>query len=99
MRQFVFSSALQRMSVLTRRLGDKELVLFCKGSPEMIISLSEPDSGEWRWAPGLFLLHCECFVAIWNRLRKCGLRRTVYETISYKRSEWCICERLPTYPC
>ncbi|XP_037075193.1 probable cation-transporting ATPase 13A3 isoform X2 [Pollicipes pollicipes] len=41
-RQFVFASSLQRMSVLTRRLGAKQMELFCKGSPEMIISLSDP---------------------------------------------------------
>ena len=45
-RQFVFSSSLQRMSVLTRRLGAKHMELFCKGSPEMIISLSDPETGE-----------------------------------------------------
>ncbi|XP_043214514.1 polyamine-transporting ATPase 13A3-like isoform X1 [Amphibalanus amphitrite] len=43
-RQFVFSSSLQRMSVLTRRLGAKHMELFCKGSPEMIMSLSDPET-------------------------------------------------------
>lgn len=43
-RQFPFSSALQRMSVITKKLGDKDFMVYCKGSPEMIISLSTPQS-------------------------------------------------------
>lgn len=39
-RQFPFSSTLQRMSVITRRLGAGSFTLYCKGSPEMILSLS-----------------------------------------------------------
>ncbi|KAF4533323.1 hypothetical protein B566_EDAN004444 [Ephemera danica] len=42
--QFQFSSTLQRMSVITRQLGRKEFLVICKGSPEMISSLSQPDS-------------------------------------------------------
>ncbi|RXG69550.1 putative cation-transporting ATPase 13A3, partial [Armadillidium vulgare] len=40
MRQFPFSSSLQRMSVITRKLNDPHFILYCKGSPEMIASLS-----------------------------------------------------------
>ncbi|XP_076452131.1 polyamine-transporting ATPase 13A3-like isoform X2 [Babylonia areolata] len=43
-RQFPFSSSLQRMSVITRRLGAKHFDLYVKGSPEMITSLSMPDT-------------------------------------------------------
>ncbi|XP_046580433.1 polyamine-transporting ATPase 13A3-like [Haliotis rubra] len=39
-RQFTFSSSLQRMSVITRNLGANNFDLFVKGSPEMITSLS-----------------------------------------------------------
>ncbi|KAL1122052.1 hypothetical protein AAG570_003458 [Ranatra chinensis] len=39
--QFHFSSSLQRMSVVTRQLGSDDLVVYCKGSPEMIKSLSD----------------------------------------------------------
>ncbi|XP_071841062.1 polyamine-transporting ATPase 13A3-like isoform X2 [Apostichopus japonicus] len=38
-RQFPFSSALQRMSVVTRTLDAKHMEVYVKGSPEMITSL------------------------------------------------------------
>ncbi|KAK6639831.1 hypothetical protein RUM43_008106 [Polyplax serrata] len=43
-RQFPFSSSLQRMSVITKTLGEKDFVVYCKGSPEMILSLSKPQT-------------------------------------------------------
>lgn len=43
-RQFPFSSSLQRMSVITRRLGAENFDLYVKGSPEMITSLSKKES-------------------------------------------------------
>ena len=39
LRQFQFSSSLQRMSVITRKLDEKNYVVFSKGAPEMIFSL------------------------------------------------------------
>ncbi|KAF2362000.1 P-type ATPase subfamily V [Trinorchestia longiramus] len=44
LRQFPFESSLQRMSVVTKRLGDKHWDVYCKGSPEKIASLSTPES-------------------------------------------------------
>lgn len=45
-RQFPFTSSLQRMSVITRTLGANHYDLYCKGSPEMILSLSKAESSE-----------------------------------------------------
>ncbi|XP_021171298.2 probable cation-transporting ATPase 13A3 isoform X2 [Fundulus heteroclitus] len=43
-RQFPFSSALQRMSVAVRRLGEKHMEAFLKGAPEVVASLCNPHS-------------------------------------------------------
>ncbi|PAA81636.1 hypothetical protein BOX15_Mlig034017g3, partial [Macrostomum lignano] len=43
-RQFPFSSSLQRMSVVARRLGADHFTAYVKGSPEMVQALSRPDS-------------------------------------------------------
>ncbi|KAJ9592422.1 hypothetical protein L9F63_015838, partial [Diploptera punctata] len=51
--QFQFSSTLQRMSVVTRTLGSQELVVYCKGSPEMIVSLSLPQTVPTDFIPTL----------------------------------------------
>lgn len=46
-RLFPFTSTLQRMSVITRTLGANHYDLYCKGSPEMILSLSKAESSKW----------------------------------------------------
>ncbi|XP_063707485.1 polyamine-transporting ATPase 13A3 isoform X3 [Culicoides brevitarsis] len=43
-REFSFTSSLQRMSVITRRLCDQHFNVYCKGSPEMISTLCRPDT-------------------------------------------------------
>ncbi|CAC5407094.1 Probable cation-transporting ATPase W08D2.5,Probable cation-transporting ATPase 13A3 [Mytilus coruscus] len=43
-RQFTFSSSLQRMSVIVRMLGSPHFDLFAKGAPEKIIQLSKPET-------------------------------------------------------
>ncbi|XP_037693947.1 probable cation-transporting ATPase 13A3 isoform X1 [Choloepus didactylus] len=43
-RQFPFSSALQRMSVVARVLGDKKMDAYMKGAPEVIGSLCKPET-------------------------------------------------------
>lgn len=48
-RQFPFSSGLQRMSVICRTLGAKQMDLYCKGAPEKISSLCLPNT-----VPGTF---------------------------------------------
>ena len=41
-RQYPFSSSLQRMSVITRVLGEKYFALYLKGAPEVVVSLCQP---------------------------------------------------------
>lgn len=57
-RQFPFTSSLQRMSVITRTLGATHYDLYCKGSPEMILSLSKAESSK--------CLSFESAISRWN---------------------------------
>ncbi|KAM9790634.1 LOW QUALITY PROTEIN: polyamine-transporting ATPase 13A3-like [Syngnathus typhle] len=43
-RQFPFSSASQRMSVVVRQLGQKHLDVYLKGAPETVVDLCRPDT-------------------------------------------------------
>ncbi|KAK0138247.1 putative cation-transporting ATPase 13A3 [Merluccius polli] len=43
-RQFPFSSALQRMSVVVRRLGEKHMDAYLKGAPEVVAKLCKEDT-------------------------------------------------------
>ncbi|XP_036234202.1 polyamine-transporting ATPase 13A3 isoform X2 [Bactrocera oleae] len=43
-REFPFTSNLQRMSVITRRLSGSNFNVYCKGSPEMLQQLCQPSS-------------------------------------------------------
>ncbi|XP_064408963.1 polyamine-transporting ATPase 13A3 isoform X2 [Latimeria chalumnae] len=42
--QFPFSSALQRMSVVTKAMGEKRLAAYLKGAPEMVAALCKKDT-------------------------------------------------------
>lgn len=44
-RQFPFSSTLQRMSVVVRRLGDKHMQAYLKGAPEVVANLCKQHTG------------------------------------------------------
>lgn len=45
-RQFPFSSTLQRMSVVSRLLGEKRMDAYMKGAPEVVASLCKKETGE-----------------------------------------------------
>lgn len=45
-RQFPFSSALQRMSVVARLLGEKRMDAYMKGAPEVVASLCRKETGD-----------------------------------------------------
>ncbi|XP_030071564.1 probable cation-transporting ATPase 13A4 [Microcaecilia unicolor] len=42
--QFPFSSALQRMSVITQVIGENLLTVYMKGAPEMVVSFCKPET-------------------------------------------------------
>lgn len=50
-RQFSFSSALQRMSVVVRQIGERRMDAYLKGAPEVVASLCKKESGEWKFRP------------------------------------------------
>ena len=43
-REFSFTSSLQRMAVITRKISDKHFNVYCKGSPEMIATLCRSET-------------------------------------------------------
>lgn len=45
-RQFPFSSALQRMAVVAKVLGEKRMDAYVKGAPEVVASLCKPETGK-----------------------------------------------------
>ena len=44
LKQYTFESSLQRMSVITKEFGDDHMIVYTKGSPEMIFSLCLDDT-------------------------------------------------------
>ncbi|XP_075427203.1 putative cation-transporting ATPase 13A4 isoform X2 [Ascaphus truei] len=54
--QYPFSSAMQRMCVITEVIGGDELVVYMKGAPEMVASFCKPET-----VPSEFLDELECY--------------------------------------
>ena len=53
-RQFTFSSSAQRMSVITRTIGEDHMDVFCKGAPEKIASLCDQDTCKFTFSLNFF---------------------------------------------
>lgn len=47
-REFPFTSACQCMSVITRRLGEDHMNLYCKGAPEKLQDICIPETGKQK---------------------------------------------------
>jgi len=91
-RQFTFSSSLQRMSVVTRHIGGKHFDVYTKGSPEMIASLSRRDTGKIEGLSNINMCVCGC-VWVWVAVSKIGflMQFTVFrqsEGISKMMGKW-----------
>ncbi|CAJ0566389.1 unnamed protein product, partial [Mesorhabditis spiculigera] len=72
-RQFTFSSALQRMSVIVgspNAVSHHEMTIYCKGSPEMILSLCDPAT-----VPADYLDHVNKYAQHGYRLISVASRR------------------------
>lgn len=54
-RQFSFSSTLQRMSVVVRQIGERRMDAYLKGAPEVVASLCKKESGQWNICPFIFI--------------------------------------------
>ena len=65
-RQFPFSSALQRMSVIVKVLNEPHYSLFAKGSPEKICELSRKETSKSNFSciENKFIFHCWKFIFI-----------------------------------
>lgn len=55
-RQFSFTSSLQRMSVIARILGAQQFHVYTKGAPETIELLCRPDTGTYLLLTLILLL-------------------------------------------
>lgn len=86
-KRFEFSSALQRMSVITHCNDNNSLVCFVKGSPEMIQNLSRDDS-----VPADFYSILEKYTE--DGLRVLGMSYRVLEDFDQERIETCKREQI-----
>ncbi|XP_069473514.1 probable cation-transporting ATPase 13A4 [Ambystoma mexicanum] len=76
LRQFPFSSGLQRMSVITQVLGGDDHVAFMKGAPEMVASFCKPET-----VPADFLSELQSYTM--QGFRVIGLAHKTLETKDY----------------
>lgn len=86
MHQFPFSSALQRMSVVVRKLGEKHMDAYLKGAPEVVASLCKQNTGV-ALGPFFWRICCHCLLYLTNtRITFSSVPQRFCETLeSYTR--------------
>ncbi len=49
LKTYPFDSAVQRMTVVTKKKGSQNFVVFIKGAPEKVASLCKPETGRMTY--------------------------------------------------
>ncbi|XP_059842890.1 probable cation-transporting ATPase 13A4 [Hypanus sabinus] len=89
LKQYPFSSALQRMSVVTQVIGKEKLTVYLKGAPEMVVRLCKPQTVPRSFSRELqrytkqgFRVIGFAFKSIWNsrNIRVANLKREDVES-------------------
>lgn len=84
-RQFPFSSTLQRMSVVTRLLGEKRMDAYMKGAPEMVASLCKTETVPENFADVLESYTKQGFRVIALAHRRLGSKLTWHKVQNVNR--------------
>ncbi|XP_067851372.1 polyamine-transporting ATPase 13A3 isoform X2 [Heptranchias perlo] len=84
-RQFPFSSALQRMSVVTRVLGEKHMDAYLKGAPEMVANLCKAETVPKHFSEVLKIYTKQGFRVIALAHRKLGSKLTWHKVQNVSR--------------
>ncbi|XP_035375922.1 probable cation-transporting ATPase 13A3 [Electrophorus electricus] len=87
LRFFPFSSDLQRMSVVTRRLGEKFMVAYLKGAPEIVASLCKSDTVPENFAQELEGFTSRGFRVIALAQRRLDAKLTWHKVQSLNRDQ------------
>ncbi|XP_078420012.1 polyamine-transporting ATPase 13A3-like isoform X1 [Cetorhinus maximus] len=84
-RQFPFSSALQRMSVIARVLGEKHMDAYLKGAPEMVANLCKAETVPKSFSEVLKIYTNQGFRVIALAHRKLGSKLTWHKVQNVSR--------------
>ncbi|XP_078063851.1 polyamine-transporting ATPase 13A3 isoform X2 [Mustelus asterias] len=84
-RQFPFSSALQRMSVVARVLGEKHMDAYLKGAPEMVANLCKAETVPKRFSEVLNIYTKQGYRVIALAHRKIGSKLTWHKVQNVSR--------------
>nr|XP_033815070.1 probable cation-transporting ATPase 13A4 isoform X3 [Geotrypetes seraphini] len=84
--QYPFSSALQRMSVITRVVGEHHLTVYMKGAPEKVASFCQPNTVPSNFSDELQLYTLQGFRVIGLAYKPLDTKSPA-EVLLYKREE------------